>query len=100
MSDRTKPVSTTAARPIDSLQDGRGKWISGSDKHQQATNVEYNRRIVRILCACDRIQELIYELRRYRWDIIGLSEVRLVKHQQRMNKIWFSGEEKNDRGLV
>lgn len=76
MSDWSKPGSTTAARPIDSFQDGRGKWVTGSDKQEQATNAEYNHRIVRILCACDRIQELTYELRRYRWDIIGRSEVR------------------------
>ena len=100
MPDWPRPRSTTTAHPIDSLQDGHDKWITGMTKtiklQTQSTSIRtWN---AHKLYVCSRIQELTHELTCYRWDIIGLSEVRWTGSSETStedgHKIWFSGEEK------
>ena len=100
MPDRSGPGSTTTARPIDSLQDGSDKCATGATTTiklptRGTTIGTWN---VRTLYACGRIHELTHELKRYQWDIIGLSEVRWTGFGETStddgHKIWFSGEEK------
>ena len=79
MPDRSRPGSPTTARPIGTSQDGRDKSATGVPPNPirlqtQATTIgTWN---VRTLHACGKLQELTHELKRYRWDILGLSEVR------------------------
>lgn len=50
------------------------------------------------LYACSRVQELTHELERFKWDIIGLYEVRWTGFgeitTEDVHKIWFSREDK------
>jgi len=59
---------------------------------------------VRTLNQCGKLKELTYELERYRWDIIGLSEVRWLNFGELTtddgHKIWWSGEEKTHNNGV
>ena len=100
MPDWSRPGSTMAMHPIDSLQDGHDKWITGMTKtiklQTQSTSIRtWN---AHTLYACGRIQELTHKLKCYCWDIIGLSEVRWTGSGETStedgHKIWFSGEEK------
>lgn len=100
MPDRSGPGSTTTARPIDSLQDGRDKLATEVKNNiklptQGTTIGTWN---VRTLHACGRVAELTHELERYRWDVIGLSEVRWTGFGETTtdegHKIWFSGDDK------
>ncbi|XP_076438257.1 uncharacterized protein LOC143277357 [Babylonia areolata] len=98
--DQPAPGITTTARPIDSLQGGSDKWATGVRNTiklpTQCTTIgTWN---VRTLYACGKLHELTHELKRYRWDVIGLSEVRWTSFGETTtddgHKIWFSGEEK------
>lgn len=65
----------------------------------KATNAGYTHRYMELphpLYICGSNQEHTHELRRYCWDIIGLSEVRRTGIDGTSTKdgckIWFSGE--------
>ena len=49
---------------------------------------------VRSLHACGKVQELTHELKSYRWDILGLAEVRWTEFGETTtdegHKIWYS----------
>ena len=101
--DRPRPGLTTTARPIDSFQDGRDKSTTGvkntiSLANRNTTIGTWN---VRTLNACGKIYELTHELKRYRWDVIGLAEVRWTGLGETTtdegHKIWYIGEEKLHR---
>ena len=100
MPDQSRPRSTMPAPPIDSLQDRCDKWITGMTKtiklQTQSTSIRTWNACT--LYTCGRIQELTHKLKCYRWDIIGLSEVRWTGSGETStedgHKIWFSGEEK------
>ena len=57
---------------------GRQVCYRSENNHQTATRRNNNRNIWNVgsLHACGKIQELTYELKRYRWDILGLVDVR------------------------
>lgn len=97
MVDQSMPAPITAVRPIDSLQ------ICLTTGRLELPN--YQRRIRSSehgnFAPCMPVsgfQELTQELRRYGWDIIGLSEVRWFgtgeTAAEEGHKIWFSGKEK------
>ena len=79
MPDRSGPGSTMTMHPIGSLQDGCDKCATGVKNNaiklttKGTTIGTWN---VRTLYTCGKVQELTHELKRYRWDIIGLSKVR------------------------
>ena len=97
--DRSRPGLPTTARPVGAIQDGRDKYATGANTIKlpsQATTIgTWN---VRTLYACGRLQELIHELKRYQWDIIGLSEVRWTGFGESTtedgHKMWYSGDER------
>ena len=106
MPDRSRPGLTTTAQPI-AAQDGRDKLTTGPTpqidtqrtKTRRLTNTEtvigtWN---VRTLNACGKTRQLTHALEPYRWDIIGLSEVRWKgigeARLDEGHKIWFSGDE-------
>ena len=106
MPDRSRPGSTTTARSIDSLQDGRDKCATGATNTiklptQGITIGTWN---VRTLYAPGKMLELTRELDRYQWDIIGLCEVRWTGFGETStgegHKMWFSGEEKQHQNGV
>ena len=47
------------------------------------------------LHACGKVQELTHELKRYRWDILGLAEVRWTGSgaTDKGHRIWYCGED-------
>ncbi|GFR58743.1 craniofacial development protein 2 [Elysia marginata] len=98
MPDWSRPGQTTTARPI-TVQGGRDKWITGTEETLKLPSKAF---VIgtwneRTLYACGKTQELTQELKRYRWDVIGLSEVRWTGFGETIlvegHKIWFSGEE-------
>ena len=52
---------------------------------------------VRSLYVCGKVQELTHELKRYRWNILGLAEVRWTGFVETTTdegqKIWYCGED-------
>ena len=83
MPDRSWPGATTTALLIGANQDGSDKIDTGRAKtiikiklpEIITTIATWN---VRTLRKCCRIEELTRELERYKWHIIGLSEIRLT----------------------
>ena len=78
MPDRSGPGSTTTALTIDTTQGGSEKLATGAKTTfrlptEEVTIGTWN---VRTLHQCGKVQELEHELKRYKWDILGLSEVR------------------------
>ena len=120
MPDRTCPGITTSAHSIGNTQDGCAKLATGTKEilitHSQKITITKRtlklptnittidtrnvRRTfhVRTLRGACKLHELIRELDRYRWDIIGLSETRwkncgeLITEEG--HKIVYSGQEK------
>ena len=102
MPDRSGPGLTTTALSIDELQGGGDKCDTEAKEPRktfkltsEAANIgTWN---VRTLYACGKPIELENELKRYRWDIIGLAEVRWTGSGETTteegNKIWYSGDE-------
>ena len=98
--DRSGPGSTTAAPSIDKLQGGGDKSATEAKKNtfklatEETTIGTWN---VRTLNRCGKVEELEHELKRYQWQVIGLSEVRWTgigeTTTQDGHKIWFSGHE-------
>ena len=78
MPDRLSPGSTTTAHPTVRLQGGGDKRATGAKTtirlpKEGVTIGTWN---VRRLHACGKVQKLTRELKCYRWDILGLAEVR------------------------
>lgn len=97
--DRSRPGSTTTALSIDKPQDGSDKLATGVRNRvklptQGVTVGTWN---VRTLYAAGKTTELTHELNRYRWDVIGLSEVRWTGFGELTttdgHKIWYSGDD-------
>ena len=98
--DRSGPGSTTAAPSIDKLQGGGDKLATEAKRNTlklptvETTIGTWN---VRTLYRCGKVEELEHELRRYQWQVIGLSEVRWTGRGETTtedgHKIWFSGHE-------
>jgi exonuclease III len=116
MPDRSRPGITTTAHPTGGLQDGADKYATGTtpittpithitDPNPNPINPiklpkegtilgTWN---VRTLYQCGKVKELTHELQRYKWDIIGLAEVRWTGFGETStdegHKIWFSGDQ-------
>ena len=97
--DRSRPGSTTTACATDSLQGGAKNIKLPKEGIITGT---WN---VRTLYATVKTAELINELDRYRWNVIGLCEVRWTGFGEvttnEGHKIWFSGDNsKHQHGVA
>ena len=108
--DRPRPGLTTTARSTDVIQGGRDKSATGYKNKNKDLNLT-KREVttgtwnVRTLYATGKVAELTNELDRYRWDIVGLCEVRWTGFGEATtsegHKIWFSGDEsKHQHGVA
>ena len=96
MPDRPCPGLTTSSLYIVLYQVGSGKLATGDLTNKTKTNnIKLASSIttigtwnVRTLSRCGKLEELSRELDRYRWDVIGLSEIRWLG----------TGEETTDNG--
>ena len=104
--DRSWPGSTTTAPSTDKLQGGGDKLATAAKNTfklpiKETTIGTWN---VRTLHRCGKVEELEHELRRYQWQVIGLSEMRWTGIGETMtedgHKIWFSGHEtRHEQGV-
>ena len=110
MPDRSRPgkTSLTTALPTVLPQGGGDKFATGTRTtplHSlPKTNTIIGTWNVRTLYACGKVKELTHELDRYRWDILGLAEVRWTScgetTTEEGHKIWYSGEDsKHQHGV-
>ena len=99
--DRSRPGSTTTAYPIGSLQGGGDKSATGEKPSIKlpTTGTTVGTWNVRTLYQCGKLEELTHELKRYKWDVLGLAEVRWTGFGETTtdegHKIWYCGEEKH-----
>ena len=107
MPDRLRPGIPTTAPSIGASQDGGGKYATGTQEpgiKLQAEKTIIGTWNTRTLYACGKLQELTHELERYKWDILGLAEVRWVGFgettTEKGHKLWFSGDDsKHQHGV-
>ena len=77
MPDRSRPGSTTIAHPLKDSRVGAIVCFWSENNHQTPYRRNDNRNMdVCSLHVCGKVQELTHELKRYRWDILSLAEVR------------------------
>ena len=111
--DRARPGSTTPALSIKVNQGGSGKLATGDKNHSQKegkinllkhtmTTGTWN---VRTLYAAGKLKELCHEMSRYKWNVLGLAEVRWPNIGETVtedgHKIWHSGESvKHEKGVA
>lgn len=111
MPDRSRPGSPTTAHPSGGLQGGGDKCDTGTKSTPKSTiklptqGTTIGTWNVRTLFQCGKVKELTHELQRYRWDIVGLAEVRWTGFGESTtdegHKLWFSGDEiKHERGVA
>ena len=95
--DRSSPGSTRTA-PSAVHQDGGVKYATGaSQKIRGSDNITIGTWNTRTLRPAGKLQELTHEMDRYRWNILGLCEMRW-KHfsettTEERHKVFFSGKE-------
>ena len=95
--DQSLPGSTTTT-PSAVQQDGGVKYATGaSSKIRGRDNITVGTRNTRIVRAAGKLQELRHKMDRYRWDILGLCEMRWKNFgettTEQGHKIFFSGKE-------
>ena len=101
--DRSGPGSTTTTLPTDEFQGGSDKSTSGTKPTIKMIQENFNIDTwnVRTLNMCGKVNELEHELKRYKWDIIGLAEMRWTgfgeTNSEDGHKIYYSGEEKQHK---
>ena len=112
MPDRSCPILTTTALSIVLSQVGSGKLATGDITNKNKTNnIKLASSImtigtwnVRTLSRCGKLEELSRELDRYRWDVIGLSEIRWLGTGEETtdngHTLLYSGQEKLKRHEV
>ena len=110
MPDRSRPGITTTAHPTGGNQGGDDKYATGANPNPNPNPNKANPAIklpkqgttigtwnVRTLHQRGKVKELTHELQRYKWDIIGLAEVRWTGFGETStdegHKIWFSGDQ-------
>ena len=103
--DRSRPGLSTAAPPTAAFQGGGDKSATGSrpEIRMQSEETTIGTWNIRTLNS-GRIHELTHELERYKWDIIGLCEVRWKNFGETVtkegHKLWYSGDEsKHQHGV-
>ena len=105
--DRPRPGLTMNASilimSIDNIQDGNDKSTTGYSIRLHKTITSIGIWNVRILHITGKIEELTNELRRYKWDIVGISETRLngcgELTTNECHKIYYSGRGKHQDGV-
>ena len=107
MPDRSGPGLPTTALSTDKHQGGSEKLATGAKTSFKlpTENVTIGTWNVRTLYQCGKVKELEHELKRYQWDIMGLSEVRWTGFGETMteegHRMWFSGEEsRHEHGVA
>ncbi len=102
--DRSSPGSSRTA-PAVKYQGGGEKYIIGTkDKINSRDNIVIGTWNVRTLNREGKLEELAHEMGRYRWNILGLSEVRWKNIEESLtdegHKFYFSGkEDKHEHGV-
>ena len=102
--DRSPPGSTRTA-PSAGHQDGGVKCATGaSSKIRGRDNITIGTWNTRTLRAAGKLQELTHEMDRYRWNILGLCEMRWKNFGETTteegHKVFFSGkEDKHEHGV-
>ena len=101
--DQSLPRSTRTA-PSTIHQDGGVKCATGaSSKIQGRGNITIGTRNTRTLRPAGKLQELTHKMDRYRWNILGLCEMRwknFGKTTEEGHKVFFSGkEDKHEHGV-
>jgi len=108
--DRSRPGLPTTAPPIEVHQGGSDKSATG-DKTQikkiklPAKGITVGTWNVRTLYATGKLKELCYEMNKYEWNVLGLSEVRWLNFGEVLteegHKMWYSGEQdKHELGVA
>ena len=104
MSNRSPPGSTRTA-PSAVLQEGVFKYATGaSSKIRGRDDITIGTWNTRTLRAAGKLQELTHEMDRYRWNILGLYEMRWKNFGETTteegHKVFFSGkEDKHEHGV-
>ena len=116
MPDRSRPGTTTIALPIGTNQDVSDKLATGIQQQQQHNINNLNKTMkmpktittigtwnVRTLRRIGKMEELMKELSRYKWDIIGLAETRITGNgelnTEEGHRLYYSGQEKHYEGV-
>ena len=95
--DQSSPGLTRAAPTV--LHQGRGAKFTTDEQNlkmkiRARDNLYIGTWNVRTLYQGGKLEELVYEINRYRWNIIGLSEVRWTgigeKNTSEGHKLYFS----------
>ena len=94
--DRSPPGSTRTALPT-VHQDGGVKYATGASSKLRGRDITIDTWNKRTLRAAGKLQELTHEMDRYRWDILGLCEIRWKNFgettTEEEHKVFFSGKE-------
>ena len=109
--DRSTPGLTRAA-PAVAHQGGGGKWTTDDQPNQpkQPNKIRGRENIVigtwnvRTLRAAGKLEELTHEMERYRWNILGLCEIRWKGFGETLtregHKLYYSGSDlKHEHGV-
>ena len=106
--DRPRPGLPTTATTIDAHQDGVEKYVTDVQKKKDLNLAKQEVVIgtwnVRTLNIDGKLNELEYELTRYQWNIISISEMRWLSTGELVtgdrHKVWWSGSEnKHEKGV-
>ena len=105
MPDRLSPGSTRTA-PSTMHWGGGEKWATDAQQGKLRTrdNIIIGTWNVRTLNGTGKLEELTYEMSKYRWNILGLCEVRWKQFGETStadeHKIYYSGrEDKHEHGV-
>ena len=103
--DRSSPGSKRTA-PSVAHQDGGRKYVTGvtTSKIRARNNITIGTWKVRTLRMAGKLEDLSYEMSRYRWNILGLCEVRWKNFGETSTeegyKLYLSGkEDKHEHGV-
>ena len=102
--DRSSPWSARTA-PVITHQGEGVKWASDdNNKLRTRSNINIGTWNVRTLRPPGKLEELTHEMRRYRWNVLGLCEVRWKNSgetaTQDGHKLYFSGkEDRHENGV-
>ena len=94
--DRSPPGSTRTA-PFAVHQDGDVKYATGASSKIRGRDITIGTWNTRTLRPAGKLQELAHEMDRYRWNILGLCEMRGRNFGETTteegHKVFFSGKE-------
>ena len=106
--DRSSPGSPRTALSVD-RQDGGDKWNTGGkigplNRLCTRDNITIGTWNVRTLAADGKLEELAHEMEHYRWNILGISELRWKglgeTNTDKGNKLYFCGrDDRHEHGV-